>query len=230
MKPLRLPPNQLHRFYRGGAAIARFRGTPSSDEYAPEDWVGSTSTTSAPRRRQACHGSRTGRSREAVAADPEASSARSTCAASAPTPCCSCSCSTRANGSPCTATPDDDFARARLGAPRGKTEAWLILEPGEIHLGFREDRRPSDGAHRLGGCQDGEAMLAALNERAVAAGDCVYVPARTPHAIGEGVFMVEVQQPSDLGALLEWRHRTGSEAAHMGLGWEAALRRCACRR
>ena len=42
MKPLRLPPNQLHRFYRGGDAIARFRGTPSSDEYAPEDWVGST--------------------------------------------------------------------------------------------------------------------------------------------------------------------------------------------
>ncbi len=44
MKPIALGPNQLHRFYRGGAALAEFRGGEPSDNYAPEDWVGSTTT------------------------------------------------------------------------------------------------------------------------------------------------------------------------------------------
>ena len=42
MKPVRLPANQPQRFYRGGAAIARFRGAPPGDDHVPEDWVGST--------------------------------------------------------------------------------------------------------------------------------------------------------------------------------------------
>ncbi len=37
MKPLRLPPNQLHRFYRGGAHIAELRGVPHEDDYAPAE-------------------------------------------------------------------------------------------------------------------------------------------------------------------------------------------------
>src|SRR5712691_5491606 len=34
----------MHRFYRRGEAIARFRGVAFDDEYAPEDWIGSTTT------------------------------------------------------------------------------------------------------------------------------------------------------------------------------------------
>ena len=44
MNPVELAPNQLHHFYRGGGAIASFRGIPSTDDHAPEDWVGSTAT------------------------------------------------------------------------------------------------------------------------------------------------------------------------------------------
>src|SRR5439155_22539568 len=40
--PFLLGPNPIHGFYRGGAAIARFRGVPLDDDHAPEDWVGST--------------------------------------------------------------------------------------------------------------------------------------------------------------------------------------------
>ena len=39
--PIVLGPNQPERFYRGGAGIARFRGTPQPSEYVPEDWVAS---------------------------------------------------------------------------------------------------------------------------------------------------------------------------------------------
>ena len=40
--PIVLGPNQPAHFYRGGAGIARFRGTPQPSERSPEDWVGST--------------------------------------------------------------------------------------------------------------------------------------------------------------------------------------------
>ena len=42
MRPLELGPNQIARFYPGGARIAAFRGLPSGDDHAPEDWVAST--------------------------------------------------------------------------------------------------------------------------------------------------------------------------------------------
>ena len=50
MIPLKLPPNQQHRFYRGGEAIARFRGIPDDDEFAPEAALATpTSAARAPR-------------------------------------------------------------------------------------------------------------------------------------------------------------------------------------
>ncbi|MGZ4388793.1 MAG: mannose-6-phosphate isomerase, partial [Gaiellaceae bacterium] len=71
--------------------------------------------------------------------------------------------------------------------------------------------------------QDTATMLAASNELAVAPGDCVFVPAGTPHAIGEGVFMVEVQEPSDLGVMLEWQGFLDPASATMGLEVETAF-------
>ena len=35
-------------------------------------------------------------------------------------------------------------------------------------------------------------------------GDRVFVPAGLPHAIGDGILLVELQEPSDLSVLLEW--------------------------
>jgi mannose-6-phosphate isomerase class I len=44
VRPLVLGPNQPRRFYRGGGAIARFRGLEQTGEYMPEDWVGSATS------------------------------------------------------------------------------------------------------------------------------------------------------------------------------------------
>ena len=92
--------------------------------------------------------------------------------------------------------PDDAAARAR-GYPRGKDEAWLVLaaEPDStIALGpkqamSREELRRA--------ALDGS-IEQRLDWRPVRAGDLIYSPAGTVHAIGAGLTVIEVQQNLDL--------------------------------
>ena len=57
-------------------------------------------------------------------------------------------------------------------------------------------------------------------------GDRVYVPAGLPHAIGEGILLVELQEPADLSVLLEYDgfQLDGPRDGHLGLGFDVALR------
>ena len=59
----------------------------------------------------------------------------------------------------------------------------------------------------------------------MAAGDSVLVPAGTPHAIGPGVFLVELQEPTDFSVLLEWQGflPDGAGSGDLGLGYELVL-------
>jgi mannose-6-phosphate isomerase len=58
----------------------------------------------------------------------------------------------------------------------------------------------------------------------VTAGDSIFVPAGTPHAIGEGILLAELQQPTDLSLLLEWKGFAPDEdAAFLGLGVDVGL-------
>jgi mannose-6-phosphate isomerase len=68
-------------------------------------------------------------------------------------------------------------------------------------------------------------MLAALNRVPVQTGDAILIPAGLPHAIGAGVFIVELQQPTDLSVLLEWEPFPidGLAEGHLGLGYDVAL-------
>lgn len=102
--------------------------------------------------------------------------------------------------------PTDEFARRHLGCPWGKTEAWFVLEaaPGAtVYLGLREAIPAAELAAMVEG-QDVEGLLGALNPIGVVPGDSLVVPAGMPHAIGEGVFVAEVQQPTDFSIMLEW--------------------------
>jgi hypothetical protein len=49
--PIVLGPNQPWRFYRGGAAIAPFRGLPVLGDHFPEDWVTRSECGRKPRSR-----------------------------------------------------------------------------------------------------------------------------------------------------------------------------------
>ena len=92
--------------------------------------------------------------------------------------------------------PDDDAART-AGYPRGKDEAWLILaaEPdATIALGTRY---PVTQDELRAAALDGS-IETLMDWRSVKAGDVIYSPAGTVHAIGAGLTLIEVQQNVDL--------------------------------
>jgi mannose-6-phosphate isomerase len=226
--PIELAPNQLHHFYRGGEGIARFRGIPSTDDHAPEDWIGSTATmfgtdgaglSALPDGRLL---------RDAIAGDPVAYLGPAHTTEYGADPALLVKLLDPGERLPVHFHPDGAFARHHLGLTHGKTEAWLIVETqGErptVWLGFSEDVGADELAHWVDR-QDSAAMLDALNELTVAPGDCFFVPAGLPHAIGEGVFLVELQEPSDLTVLLEWSgfDIDGRRDGHLGLGFDTAL-------
>jgi mannose-6-phosphate isomerase len=92
--------------------------------------------------------------------------------------------------------PDDDYAR-RHHASAGKTEAWHVLRaeaPAEVALGFTQRLAPEDA--RVAATSGAIEHLVAW--RPACAGDTFLVPAGTVHAIGAGLTIVEVQEPSDV--------------------------------
>ena len=122
--------------------------------------------------------------------------------------------------------PDRSFAAEHLASPHGKTEAWVIIEASPdagVHLGFNRDVTAAE----LNGWardQDIETLLAVTNRVPVSAGDTVLCPAGTPHAISEGILLVELQEPADLSIMLEWStFSLAEDEATLGLPLAEAL-------
>ena len=228
MKPLRLPPNQLHRFYRGGARIAELRGLDHDDDRAPEDWVGSV-TTAFGSSEQGLSTTEDGRIlADAMAADPDGFVGPGHAAARGADPALLVKLLDAGERLPVHFHPDDGFARERLDSPYGKTEAWVVVaaegDDPAVHLGLREAVEPDTLAGWVGRQEISE-LLAALTRVPVAAGDTFFVPAGLLHVIGEGLLIVELQEPSDLSVLLEWEgfEIDGAREGHLGLGFDTAL-------
>jgi mannose-6-phosphate isomerase len=95
--------------------------------------------------------------------------------------------------------PNDATARRLVGPDAvGKTEAWYVLDadPGaELLVGARPGVRQADLEAAM---RSGAATTALLARHAVAAGDVLLVSAGTLHAVGPGVLLYELQQPSDI--------------------------------
>jgi mannose-6-phosphate isomerase len=235
VKPIRLAANRFPRFYRGGPAIDELRGTTpvAGEAFLPEDWVGST-TTAFGSTGDGLTRLEDGRTlRQAIEADPEGFLGQGHAGAYGADPALLVKLLHAGERLPVHLHPDRDFARRHLGCPWGKTEAWIIIgaqgrEP-VVHLGFREPMDP-DHLTELVSEQRVEPLLAALNAVTVAPGDTVLVPAGTPHAIGEGVLLVELQEPTDFSVLLEWDGFAidGRRQGHLGLGFDLALRAVDC--
>ena len=233
--------------------LGRLRGEPEQDAYLPEDWVGSTTVarntflTPAPAKpapplfagsveptpdsddpeeglSRVADGTLL---RDVIAADPVAWLGEAHVARFGPETGLLVKLLDSAERLPVHAHPGRDFARAELGSAFGKTEAWIVVDTregeGTVWVGLRE---PVESAEYLEWIErrDVDRLLGSLNALSVRAGDVVYVPGGVPHAIGAGLLLVELQEPTDLSLLCEWQgFPIRPEDSHLGLGWDRAV-------
>jgi mannose-6-phosphate isomerase len=118
--------------------------------------------------------------------------------------------------------PDDEQAAQQTPPDLGKTEAWIILaaEPdSKVYAGLRPgvDRQQLEAAIAEGTC---ERLLHCFQPRP---GDCLFIPAGTVHALGNGLLVAEIQQSSDTTfRLFDW-NRVGPDGRPRPLHVEQGL-------
>jgi len=118
--------------------------------------------------------------------------------------------------------PNDEQAVQFQPGENGKTEAWVILDArpdSRLYAGLQQN---VDRDRLRQGLNDGT-VEACLHSFPVSAGDCIFIPAGTVHAIGEGILLAEIQQSSNLTfRLYDWG-RTGADGKPRPLHIEEAL-------
>ena len=226
MMPMLLPVNQFDHFYRGGDRIGALRHGPGGPS-RPEEWIGSTTARFglAPQGLSVLPDGRL--LFEAVDSDPAAWLG--------PDHVARYGASTEVLGKlldldqrlPVHMHPNRAFARTHLGLAHGKTEAWYVIdapEGSEVGVGFKE-RMSLDQVSAWVADRDSDALLGALQTRVVRPGDALLVPAGQPHTVAAGVFVLELQEPTDLSILLEWQGFAvdGAKDGHLDLGFDLAL-------
>jgi mannose-6-phosphate isomerase len=118
--------------------------------------------------------------------------------------------------------PGPDACRRLGSGARPKTEAWYVIaaDPGSVlYAGLVPgvDRGAFEAAIAGGDVER------TLHRREVRAGDVVFVPAGTAHAIGGGILLAEVQQSSDTTyRVFDW-NRVGADGRPRPLHVEQAL-------
>ncbi|MCU0711676.1 MAG: class I mannose-6-phosphate isomerase [Pirellula sp.] len=100
--------------------------------------------------------------------------------------------------------PDDSYGATMPIPDRGKTEAWYVIEaaPGAVlYAGLKQGVNRTELARAIAAGET-ESCLHILYPKA---GDCVFIPAGTVHALGAGLLVAEMQQSSDCTfRLFDW--------------------------
>lgn len=245
-KLIRLPPNRVWRTYPGGQTLDRLAGIrPAKDSHFAEDWIAST-TRATNRGREHFH---EGVSQVLVgddakpvdfaallATDPEYFLGATHVAKYGANPQLLVKFLDSGTRLHFQVHPTREYARRVLGAPSGKTEAYHVLgvrdpgatapaDHGVIYVGFQ--RPPTrDQLRDYIASQNIAALAACFDPISVRPGDTFLIPGGTPHALGAGIFMVEIQEPSDLVVRFEFE-RAGyvlpEPARFMGRDLDSAL-------
>jgi mannose-6-phosphate isomerase len=214
---LRLLPNRVWRTYSGGLMLDRMEGrTAPADGPFPEDWLGSTVRAINPNRDVKNEGlarviSSGGEAvlADLITADPEYFLGAAHVERFGTNPMVLVKYLDSAVRLPFQVHPTVEFSRRRLNAESGKTEAYYILSarPGVtdpyIYLGFQHPPTREE-LRRMIVEQDIAALERCFEKIPVKPGDVYVVSGGFPHAIGGGVLMVEVMEPTDFVARVEF--------------------------
>ena len=237
--PLRLPPNYAWRSYLGGTHLRAFRNAEANtDDHFPEDWLASTSTARNGDNQQrddegVSYVTVDGRDislTDLIAAEPDWFWGQQVPPVDEPGQIGVLikllDAGVRLH---LQAHPDGKWVKQNFGGNAGKTECWYILatraEDAYVYLGFQHPPTEQKWAEMVRD-QDLEGMRACFEKIPVKSGDCLMVPSGTPHAIGEGIFMIELQEPTDWVVRCEFSaggHVLDHSARFMGLELEDVL-------
>lgn len=238
-QPFRLLPNRVWRTYQGGRVLDQIEGKVNpADSHFPEDWVGSATRAINPGREhlqdegigvaQSADGQHFAMT-ELLSASPVDALGAAHVAAFGAQPQLLVKLLDSAMRLHIQAHPNVAWARQHLNANSGKTESWWILQTRDddayVYLGFQQPPAPP-AWKRIVETQDFDAMLACFERIPVAPGDLLLVEGGIPHAIGPGITMVEIQEPTDFVVRCEYAHggATLPESARtMGLGLQRVL-------
>ncbi len=118
--------------------------------------------------------------------------------------------------------PDDDYAREHEKGSRGKCEMWYMIhvdKKGEMMLGVK----PGVTARTLGEAIDRNDCSALMRQFTPRAGEAVFVPPGTVHALGPDLVLFEAEENSDITYRLDDFGRMGADGKPRPLHREKAL-------
>ena len=224
--PAKLPSNQFDHFYRGGNRIGKLRNGPGGP-MRPEEWIGSTTTRFGESVNGLSKLANGKLLRDEINADPVSWLGEKHIAKFGNSVEILVKLLDPDQRLPVHYHPNRKFAADKLHLNHGKTEAWIILDApkgAKVGVGFKS-RIDKETVAALVKAHDSQGLLDSLNFLEVKAGDAIFVPAGVPHAIEAGIFVLELQEPTDLSILLEWDGFAvdGDKDGHLNLGYDTAL-------
>ncbi len=229
-KLILLPPNRVWRTYPGGRTLDQLAGAAApADSHLAEDWIASTTRAVNRGREEIAEGISQVRVgfdptprdfAELLASDPEYFLGAAHVKKHGAQPQLLVKFLDSGTRLHFQVHPTREFARRILGAPSGKTEAYYVLgvrpnsdlpssgsakdaSSGSIFVGFQRPPTPAQLRAAIV-TQDITAIEACFDPIAVKPGDTFLIPGGTPHALGAGLFLVEIQEPSDLVVRFEF--------------------------
>lgn len=237
-QPFELLSNRVWRTYKGGATLDKIEGKDGGDGHFPEDWVGSA-TRAANMGREDLPDEGVGRARgvdgvqcsmeELYRGEPDKALGTAHVKAYGAQPYLLVKLLDAAMRLHIQVHPSVAWAQKHLGVNSGKTEAWWILaarqEEAWVYMGFQHPPTPAEWK-RIIAKQDLAAMAACFEKVPVKSGDVLLVEGGVPHAIGPGVLMVEIQEPTDYVVRCEYAHgglELPESSRTMGLGLDRVL-------
>lgn len=212
-QPLFFAPNRVWRLYTGGALLDRFTGASKElDNHLPEEWLASTVCAN-----NGEHALRSDEGLARIVIDGKEGPSLQELLKSSGTQILGqkhflkykqntavlCKYLDSAIRLPIQCHPDAPTALRLFNSPFGKTESWHIISTRKINdeepyilLGFKPGIASENFAKAVFD-QNLPEIINMLHKIPVKPGETYFVPGRIPHAIGSGVFMLEVQEPSD---------------------------------